>query len=203
MTKFKTATAIIALVAAPAFAQDLTGDADVTGDLDVNDDAALSLDADLGAELDGGPETGLAEINPALDAETDVEGEIETEMAETGAAAALSADGEAMATEHAGDMTAEGTAGFDMEVAASEITGAPIYDAEDNRIGEIDDVILADDGSIDGAVVGVGGFLGIGEKDVLVSYQELDIRTDEDGADVRVYIAMSKEQLEAMPNFEG
>ena len=48
-----------------------------------------------------------------------------------------------------------------------------VYDPADNKIGEIMDVLVTKDGKINALIVGVGGFLGIGEKDVAVPFEEL------------------------------
>jgi sporulation protein YlmC with PRC-barrel domain len=46
-----------------------------------------------------------------------------------------------------------------------------VYDPSDNKIGEIMDVLVDNnDGKVSGFIVGVGGFLGVGEKDVAVPY---------------------------------
>jgi hypothetical protein len=45
-----------------------------------------------------------------------------------------------------------------------------VYDPSDNKIGEINDVLVDKDGKIDAFIVGVGGFLGIDEKDVAVPF---------------------------------
>ena len=45
-----------------------------------------------------------------------------------------------------------------------------VYDPSDAKIGEISDVLVSKDGKIDAFIVGVGGFLGIGEKDVAVPF---------------------------------
>jgi hypothetical protein len=45
-----------------------------------------------------------------------------------------------------------------------------VYDPSDSKIGEISDVLVSKDGKIDAFIVGVGGFLGIGEKDVAVPF---------------------------------
>ena len=50
-------------------------------------------------------------------------------------------------------------------------------------------------------IVGVGGFLGIGEKDVAVSFAAIEPRTDENG-DVSLYLNATQEQLEAAPEFK-
>jgi hypothetical protein len=43
-----------------------------------------------------------------------------------------------------------------------------VYDPKESRIDDIDDVLVAKSGKIKGLVIGVGGFLGAGEKDVIV-----------------------------------
>jgi sporulation protein YlmC with PRC-barrel domain len=45
-----------------------------------------------------------------------------------------------------------------------------VYDPAKDKIGTIDDVVISDGGQIQGFIVGVGGFLGVGEKDVAVAY---------------------------------
>ena len=44
-----------------------------------------------------------------------------------------------------------------------------VYDPAKDKIGTVDDVIIGDNGQITGLVIGVGGFLGAGEKDVAVA----------------------------------
>jgi sporulation protein YlmC with PRC-barrel domain len=45
-----------------------------------------------------------------------------------------------------------------------------VYDPSDSKIGKIDDVLVSDTGQVNALVVGVGGFLGAGEKDVAVPF---------------------------------
>jgi ABC-type cobalt transport system substrate-binding protein len=45
-----------------------------------------------------------------------------------------------------------------------------VYDPQDNKIGEIMDMLVARDGKVTALIIGVGGFLGIGEKDVVVPF---------------------------------
>ncbi|ALN72781.1 PRC-barrel domain-containing protein [Aureimonas sp. AU20] len=58
---------------------------------------------------------------------------------------------------------------------ADDLEGEDIYGANNEKIGDIEDFVLRPDGSIEAVVVEVGGFLGIGEKDVLVSWSALQI----------------------------
>lgn len=89
------------------------------------------------------------------------------------------------------------------ELTTEELTGMRVYDANDEWIGEIDNVIVTTDGTIEGAVLGVGGFLAIGEKDVLVDFDSLTIKQEAEGDDMRVYAGMTEEELEALPAYES
>ncbi|HXJ61014.1 MAG TPA: PRC-barrel domain-containing protein, partial [Verrucomicrobiae bacterium] len=48
-----------------------------------------------------------------------------------------------------------------------------VYDPAKEKIGTIDDVIASDDGQIQAFIIGVGGFLGMGEKNVAVPYRSV------------------------------
>ncbi len=45
-----------------------------------------------------------------------------------------------------------------------------VYDSKESKIGDIDDVLVDKSGKVTGLVIGVGGFLGAGEKDVIVPF---------------------------------
>ena len=45
-----------------------------------------------------------------------------------------------------------------------------VYDPKQNKIGDVDDVLVDQSGKVTGLVIGVGGFLGAGEKDVIVPF---------------------------------
>lgn len=49
-------------------------------------------------------------------------------------------------------------------------TSQSVYDPAKDKIGTVDDVIVNDRGQISGLIIGVGGFLGVGEKDVAVTF---------------------------------
>ena len=87
---------------------------------------------------------------------------------------------------------------------ASTIIGESVYTssaADAESVGEINDLLVGSDGEIDAAIIGVGGFLGLGEKNVAVSYDNLELTTDEDGT-YYVVLETSKEELEAAPEFD-
>ncbi len=87
-------------------------------------------------------------------------------------------------------------------MTADDLEDAPVYGADDEKVGEIDELLISDDGKIERVVINVGGFLGLGEKPVAVTFDELQILKDEDGDDVRIYIDSTEERLESQPKYE-
>jgi sporulation protein YlmC with PRC-barrel domain len=55
----------------------------------------------------------------------------------------------------------------------SQLMGIDVYGADNQKIGDIDEVLVDRQGKIHGLVVGVGGFLGIGQKDVAIPFDEV------------------------------
>ena len=89
------------------------------------------------------------------------------------------------------------------EMTADDLTGRYVYGSNDETVGEIDSLLMGDAGKISEAVINVGGFLGLGEKPVAVSFDELQVLRNADDGDVRVYIDSTKSKLEALPEHEG
>ncbi len=57
----------------------------------------------------------------------------------------------------------------------SDLQGKSVYGADGANIGSISDVLVSQDGSVNAVLIGVGGFLGIGEKDVAVNMNALEL----------------------------
>ena len=55
----------------------------------------------------------------------------------------------------------------------SEIKGVEVYDGQNEKIGNVDDVLVDQHGSVKGVVIGVGGFLGVGERNIAVPFNDL------------------------------
>jgi sporulation protein YlmC with PRC-barrel domain len=88
----------------------------------------------------------------------------------------------------------------DQEMLASDLIGTPVYNAENQSLGEINDVLLAQDGRLKAVVVGVGGFLGIAERDVAVPWDTIGVSRDDD-QDLTLRLEVRREQLEQAPAF--
>lgn len=87
------------------------------------------------------------------------------------------------------------------QVSADNLIGTTVYGANDENIGEINDVVLGMDGKVDAVVIDVGGFLGMGEKPVAVGFEKLSFMTDKDGSKY-LYTNFTKEQLEAQTAYD-
>jgi sporulation protein YlmC with PRC-barrel domain len=86
---------------------------------------------------------------------------------------------------------------------ASNIIGERVYNsvADDaENIGNVNDVVIGTDGNVEYIVVGVGGFLGLGQHDVAIAYEELEW-AERDGQWWLV-VNTTREALEAQPEFE-
>lgn len=86
---------------------------------------------------------------------------------------------------------------------ATNIIGETVYDGtgdDAQNIGNVNDIIIGKDGKAEAVVIGVGGFLGIGEKNVAWKYSDMDWA--EKNGDRWIVIAATKEELEALPTFD-
>jgi hypothetical protein len=83
---------------------------------------------------------------------------------------------------------------------ATDYIGQTVYNRQDEAIGGIDDLIVEEDGGLVGFVVGVGGFLGIGKKQVAINLDAVEVQQDEDGRP-KLVVAGSKEALLEAPDF--
>ena len=89
------------------------------------------------------------------------------------------------------------------DLTAEDMEGAALYGADDDSIGEVEDLIVTTDGQIEQAIVDVGGFLGLGEHRIAIDFDELQVVRSDDGSDLRVYVSATKEQLEAREPYNG
>ncbi|MGQ7792737.1 PRC-barrel domain-containing protein [Faunimonas sp. B44] len=83
---------------------------------------------------------------------------------------------------------------------ASDYMGKDVYNREDEDIGEVTDLILDEEGGISAIVVGVGGFLGIGQKNVAIAYDAVEIQRDEQ-QEAKLVVDGNKDMLENAPEF--
>ena len=84
----------------------------------------------------------------------------------------------------------------------SKLIGASVYGQNNASIGDISDVLIGSDGRIQAVVVGVGGFLGVGSKDVAVPFNALNITRKPDSTTIdKINVSYTKDQLKNAPKF--
>ena len=83
------------------------------------------------------------------------------------------------------------------EMRASKLTGSAIYDQTDQKIGSIAHLIVASDGRVTDVVIGVGSFVGTGDKNVAVKMADL-----KHGKDNRLVLNTTKDALKQMASYD-
>jgi sporulation protein YlmC with PRC-barrel domain len=74
-----------------------------------------------------------------------------------------------------------------------------VYDPSDNKIGDIDDVLIDKAGNVSAMIVSVGGFLGMGEKDVAIPFS--DVHASEKNNTWYLVLNTTKDALKTAPGF--
>ena len=87
-----------------------------------------------------------------------------------------------------------------LTLRARDLIGADVKNADDDTIGEVDDLLVTAAETVPQVIVSVGGFLGIGEKLVAIPFDALVIRSADDKDQV-MYNATA-EDLKALPAFQ-
>lgn len=90
------------------------------------------------------------------------------------------------------------------EMAASNYIGQSVYTPDNKEIGKINDLILKNNGGIVAAVVGVGGFLGLGAKNVALPIEKITAAPDAANAGkIHLTTTETAETLKAAPEFKS
>lgn len=196
----------------------------------MDDEADMETEANMDANADMNAETDMAATDMNAETEVDTETEMEADAEALANEAEMEAEEAAAETEQAVDEAttemAEGANELeqDMErpmltapaveregyanatadevaaLTAEDLEGSYVYGANDETVGEIGALVMGDNGEVGQVVINVGGFLGIGEKPVAVTWDELQIMKNAEGDDFRIYIDSSEEALEAQPD---
>jgi sporulation protein YlmC with PRC-barrel domain len=88
------------------------------------------------------------------------------------------------------------------QLRAEDMMGIPVVGSGDEEIGKVEDLIFDEQEKITGVVVGVGGFLGVGKKEVGLDWDQAKLEMDEDSKITRIVIGLTKADLEAAPDFK-
>jgi hypothetical protein len=85
---------------------------------------------------------------------------------------------------------------------ASKFKGTDVIGADDAKIGDVSDILFDKDQKILAYVVGVGGFLGIGSKDVAIAPASFQPVPGKDATSMKLRLSMTKDELKAAQAFE-
>jgi len=88
------------------------------------------------------------------------------------------------------------------EIRVSKLIGSSVRNSANESIGNVNDVLLTKDGQIESVVVGVGGFLGLGEKNVALQFSELKFDTS-DANSPKVTASATSDALAAAPEWKA
>ncbi len=199
-----TSALVVPLLAMPGYAQDTqppvedpaaqqaqqpppaADEGAATGADDANVEVIPAEEADVevvqeGEEPAAGEDPAIAE-DPALTADEPMN--VEGETAREDEPAAPPSD--AVVMEQGAD-----------ELRGDWVMGTGVVSPQDETIGRIQDVIITPDGQITSAILSVGGFLGIGGKNIAVDWNELQI--GQDGREIT--LNLTREQAEQAPEY--
>jgi sporulation protein YlmC with PRC-barrel domain len=79
-----------------------------------------------------------------------------------------------------------------------KLIGRKVQNAENETIGEIKSVYIGPDGKVDSLIVGVSGFLGVGEREVRLAWSDLKVSNNGE----KVVLDITKDELKAKPEYK-
>jgi hypothetical protein len=97
-------------------------------------------------------------------------------------------------TTSTGDFNAQG------DVSANAVLGTKVKNPNKDTVGSVEDLYVDGSGNIKTVVLSVGGFLGVGSKDVAVKWS--DLKQTRDGKTLVLTTNMSKDDLKALPDYK-
>lgn len=79
-----------------------------------------------------------------------------------------------------------------------KLIGRNIQNAQNETIGEIKSIYIGKDGKVDSVIVSVGGFLGVGDREIRIAWSDLNIS----GNGEKVTVNMTKDEFKAKPEYK-
>ena len=209
MKRFLATTAIALVVANGAFAESHVAADGTATDGTMTTEAPAATDGTAAPEATTDTMAPEATDDTAEPVESDTMSDTtSTEMTDTmsdsDATSTNMESADTMGTTGAPMMEKDGyTTAVNADVTAEQLTGVEIYGPNDEEVGEISDLVIAEDGTVTDVIVDVGGFLGLGEKPVSIGYDQVQLLKEADGDDMRAYVSMTEEQLKELPKYEA
>ena len=85
---------------------------------------------------------------------------------------------------------------------ATKFKGTDVIGSNNEKIGDVSDILFDRNGKIMAYVIGVGGFLGIGSKDVALAPAAFQVQLATDREELKLKLAMTKDELKNAPEFK-
>lgn len=177
------------------------GDPEMEADTAEAPEADAEMEADTAEAPDTDAATDSAEAPATTEPMTDDTAEAPATEPMTDTTAPADATAEAPTEEVAKPVEGQITMQSENTILADDLIGSNVYSDAGEKIGDVEDLIVSLAGSVEGVVIGVGGFLGMGEKWVAVKMDSLSTMTDESGT-LRLVSSATKTDLEAAEAFK-
>lgn len=183
--------------AAPADSTTMTAPADTAAATDTTTTAPADTAADTAATT-----TAPADTTTAADTTADTDNTTTASTTSDSATQAMTDENRTRLVRP--DVTRDGYKAAEMtELTADKLEGARVYGPNDEDVGEVNRLILDNNGQVQRIVLDVGGFLGMGERQIAVTPDELNIVRTDDGNEFRVYVDANQANLKAQPEYKG
>ena len=85
---------------------------------------------------------------------------------------------------------------------ATKFKGTDVIGSNNEKIGDVNDILFDRNGKVMAYVIGVGGFLGIGSKDVALAPAAFQVQPASDKDELKLKLAMSRDELKNAPEFK-
>lgn len=87
------------------------------------------------------------------------------------------------------------------QMLVSNLRGVDVMGSNNDKIGDISDILISKDGKVEAFLLSIGGFLGVGAKEVALAPSSVQLTQDSNN-NWKATVSMSKDQLAQAPNFE-
>jgi sporulation protein YlmC with PRC-barrel domain len=89
------------------------------------------------------------------------------------------------------------------QLLASNFTGTDVIGSDNKKIGDVSDILFDKDGKIQAYVVSVGGFLGVGAKEIALAPSSFDVTPGENGKAPQLKLSTNEKELKSAQNFKA
>lgn len=86
---------------------------------------------------------------------------------------------------------------------ATKLKGTDVISTSNEKIGDVTDLLIDHQGRVVAYIIGVGGFLGIGQKDVALAPASFTVQPATDREDLKLKLAMTRDELKNAPEFKA